>query len=400
MSKKLRPFLSRLKKRRESRSSTYRNDNQSPKDGSGQQDPAIAEQMAGLAISSPSEDSNPPDDAVPPPYEFGTSQDVEFEFKLASSKEWPGPVYDKQSLFAPGVYHKALPVKPKSKQRPSKRKLSQEAGQVTLRAKDRPSVKIVKEAPRSKKPKRPLQYYGAPPTRDPPPHLLNLPGEIRNQIYQRLYVIREPIVAQFRPIFIPKKGRNHYLCTIIRRFPREPGLALGCRQLQHEVLAIFYGKNKFVFRQTEDQKSNNLIMTRAEMILTWSPSLDFAKTLTRVDVHFNVQTVIGRKESIEYELRKLADGRVRLMNNADCDLYCFLYCTCFDVCFLRDFTRELRGDQACENLIKVAAKLVATRVKELHHDDSMVNNGSEFRPIRRTCSFCDLETLKTLESGL
>ena len=396
MSKTLRRLLAKLKQRRKSRSTTYhsgKNGVHDPEQGSG-----IAEQMSGLTLSPT--DSTPAEDTMTGPLVFGSSQDFEFEFKLMSGKEWPGPRYDAHSLFAPGVYDKARPTRPKSKQKSSKRKPSQEGGQITLRANQRPSIKHSKEPGHGKKSTRPFQHYGSRSSRDPPLHLLDLPGEIRNQIFRALYVRDEPIVAQFRPIIRPKMGhgRRAKLFETNRRFPREPAVALACRQLHKEVLSIFYGENKFVFRQSDDPKFRSLIMTRTGMIEKWAPKLGLANSLRHVEVQLFIRLGSGSNERIDYIFRK-ADGRLLLSHRTSTDVYC----TCFDKRVLETLRSGLEGTEECADLVKEAVKAITKRTDQLRSDESLVTvrtSGLRFWTTKMTCDDCGRDTVTFLDSGM
>jgi hypothetical protein len=199
----LKTLLAKLKRRRKKKAAAPSHTRDGPSDDRGM----IADGMTNLAISdSPSITTSPANDSKAI-FTFGTLRDFDYSFSFSpdSPLRWPGPEYDKTSLWAPGVFDKARPSRPKTKQKSSKRKLSSESGQLKLRSKEVPSPKPVRE--REKQP-RPVGYYGSPPAREPPLHFLTLPAEIRNMIYQLLCVKSDPIVAQFRPIMKPKRGKK------------------------------------------------------------------------------------------------------------------------------------------------------------------------------------------------
>ncbi|KAK5688517.1 hypothetical protein LTS10_000495 [Elasticomyces elasticus] len=66
-------------------------------------------------------------------------------------------------------------------------------------------------------------------------HLLALPAELRERIYQLLVVSAHPIT-----IHIPMKGPASNDCTI-----PEPELLFVNRQIRFEVLSVYYGNNTF-----------------------------------------------------------------------------------------------------------------------------------------------------------
>ena len=363
-------------------------------DDYGQLDSGVTKQMADLTLSSSSAQPIPWRSTAPKPYMFGDAEEFDFDFKLpAACKAWPFPPYDKQSLYAPGVIHKPRPARPKTRAKFSKRKLSHDGKQTTRPGMDRPNATIVKDEARTKKVVRPLQYYGVPRSREPPPHLLNLPGEIRNQIYRLVCVHSEPIVAQFRPIIKPRAGVNN---DTSRRFPFVPAVAMTCRQLQKEVLSMFYGENKFVFRQSEKQKLKHLAMTRPDMMEKWSPKFGFADALTHVELQFNAKSIFVSKISLNYTFRKLSDGQMRVSTNSH-ELH---YCTCFDTFLLWDLQEKLEAKISPGDLISEARAFVISRAQQLRSDESMTQDGAGFTLCKHKCDDCGLSRLLELENGL
>ncbi|KAK3697966.1 hypothetical protein LTR37_017190 [Vermiconidia calcicola] len=390
MSAVLRSLAVKLKRRRKSSAGRSHTERQAHEAGKGEgQD--ISSLMDGLTIA-PSPDTRS--------YQFGNLKDYEFDFVPVPDRPWPGPTYDKCAPFAPGVFDKPRPTKRKSKLESTKREVStQEVVKENPRRLPSSNTQHGRSVARSKH-RRPLQYYGAPPARDPPVDFLNLPGEIRNYILRLLCVGEEPIVAQFRPVLEPSKdGRRRLRSSSekVRRFPREPVLALGCRQLQREVLSIFYGENKFIFRQSEAPKSTNLVMTCTETIQKWSPTM--ADCLAHFGIHFIIRPLHGGKKTINYELCKLVDGRLRISNNVESQHYC----TCFDKHMLEAERLSIASGRVCRNLIYEAKQLISKRANKLQHDSTMEpspGSSTSFRPWTLKCNDCGLEHLRMLESGL
>ncbi|KAF7193298.1 hypothetical protein HII31_05392 [Pseudocercospora fuligena] len=72
---------------------------------------------------------------------------------------------------------------------------------------------------------------------------LDLPGELRNQIYEHALIMKSPIEFG-RMSLSPWARDNHQILTI------RGGLAMlaTCRQIRSEALAYFYSKNEFIIR--------------------------------------------------------------------------------------------------------------------------------------------------------
>ena len=400
----LKTLLGKLKKRRKSKSAALHAQKPGPDDRFANSSLPITEALAKMAVSELPGDGVSLGSDKRNMLTFGASDDLDFAFTVESPTKWPGPAYDKFSMFAPGVFDKARPTRPKTRQKSSKRKLSQEGGQVKLRPKELPSTKTVRDVVPSKKSPRPVHYYGPPPARDPPHNLLNLPGEIRNQIYRMLCVSHEPIIAQFRPIIRPKRGRGDRakLFQTTKRFPREPTLALVSRQLMTEVLSIFYSDNTFVFRRNDEKRFEDLIMTHAPMIKRWTPLHNLADSLRSVEVHFTIYgtSTGGSKDTIIYSLRRLADESLQVSNNAHA--VAPDYCKCFDQNFMLESKKTLEGQKHFGNLLVAAAELPVCRTERLilDPDISMPFSTLLYRPKKMTCENCGLNTLRAMESGL
>ena len=404
MPKTLKTLLGKLKKRRKSKSAALQAQSPAFDDRSVSSALPITDSLAKMTVSELPKESVSPGSEKNNMLKFGAPDDLDFAFTIESPTRWPGPEYDKLSMFAPGVFDKARPTRPKTRQKSSKRKLSQEGGHIKLRPKEPPSVKAVREGAQHRRNPHPMHYYGPLPIRDPPHHLLNLPGEIRNQIYRMLCVSHEPIIAQFRPIMKPKKGRGDRakLFQTTKRFPREPTLALACRQLTKEVLSIFYSENTFVFRRNDEERFRNLNMIHAPIIKKWTPQRDLANSLRCVELHFTIYGTAtgGSKETMIYTLRKQADGIIEISNNSD--TVASDYCKCFDRRFMLDSKERLDRQESFENLLVAAADLPIYRTERLMLDPdiSMPFSTLLYRPKKMTCEECGLNTLRALESGL
>ena len=206
---------------------------------------------------------------------------------------WPGPHYDDLTRLLPGIFDHRRPSTTSPKQRPGSKathrvKSFLDQRQSHSRRQNQSDVKsqirryelamIDKKKPTTSSP---CGQYGRPAPRDQPLHLLTLPGEIRNQIFRYLYTVGKPMSARYRQIAFPKKARPIGVSVTdekksVRRFPREPGAALVCRQLHHEVLSHFYSENTFVFQRhlSHDIKTGGctwaLLPIQPETITQWA----------------------------------------------------------------------------------------------------------------------------------
>lgn len=364
----------------------------------------LSTKMADLNLTLPTVDHEAPQaeaEAQVIAYTFGVEkEDVDFTFELASChKHWPGPPYDKDRTFAPGTFDQPRKAKPKTKSRPKRETSSPDGSRTTCRPKNSPSDKAVSTSSRPKQIVRPIQYYGAAPPREPPAHFLNLPGEIRNQIYRILCIRDDPIVAAFRSTFSVKRLSNgsRRRTEATRRFPREPVLTLACRQVQREVLSIFYGENQFVFRESTHPEI--VIMTNPAAVSSWKPRYDFSNALRHIEIQFDVRTWfgVGKKSSaITYTFRKMADSRL----SAASDLEALTdSCTCLEQQTLRKLVSTL--DEGSEDLLEEARKFVTSRRDRMKTDErtAMDSTGLLFRPLDTKCIDCGRRSLREISSG-
>lgn len=94
---------------------------------------------------------------------------------------------------------------------------------------------------------QPIGQYGPVSKRNQSLNLLELPGELRDLIYE-IIALRDGIqTAQLRTVF-QLDGRK--LLKLVRRYPLEPSLSCVNKQLRREVLSIFYGTNRFLIRSS------------------------------------------------------------------------------------------------------------------------------------------------------
>lgn len=126
---------------------------------------------------------------------------------------------------------------------------------------------------------------------------MDLPAEVRNEIWTLLAVGDEPIEAQIRPIR-PKPHKRGKI--VVRRFPQEPSLSAVNKQLRKEVLSLFYGMNKFIFDKSISTALKEHNMTEIPMMKLWRPRAAFVNFLTHLEVRLNwrgVTYLIYRKDN-------------------------------------------------------------------------------------------------------
>ncbi len=98
-------------------------------------------------------------------------------------------------------------------------------------------------------------------------HLLRLPGELRNRIYEYAY----PPTIRLRNLCLATSynGRRR------RAEPQIPGLANTCKQIRHELLSICHGKQQFKFCEcTIRLKELELFACRARSWLPYVRSIE------------------------------------------------------------------------------------------------------------------------------
>jgi hypothetical protein len=93
----------------------------------------------------------------------------------------------------------------------------------------------------------------APPRPSPPPHILRIPGEIRNQIYENLIVFP-------RAVAIYREASNNALSAALL------AVFLTCRQFHHEASPIFYSRNRFALPRTASRAPHQM---QANLLFRW-----------------------------------------------------------------------------------------------------------------------------------
>lgn len=201
-----------------------------------------------------------------------------FEFDAPTTcRKWPG------LRFASFCLHTQIP-KHSSKTKSSKKSSEKKHGRLEdLKHGSRPRTATTHK-PKNSHPTVLAPTISSPiASRNPPLCLMDLPAEVRNEIWTLLTVQKDPIEAQLRPIQSGKRGK-----ITIRRFPQEPLLASVNKQLRREVLSLFYGTNKFVFEKSAYSVLKDLNMTEIATMKTWKPRKDVAGFLTHIDILFEL----------------------------------------------------------------------------------------------------------------
>ena len=298
-----------------------------------------------------------------------------FDFRPpASCPRWPGPKYDDLIQVIPGIFNVSRDMKlPKTKTKQKRAEVKRRPSHDDRHAIRRHNRKLTttpsaqtKKKHHQTMPKRP-QFLPPPPSRPEPLHLLTLPGELRNQIYRYLYLSKEPLQAQFRPILSPHQGTAK---PSIRRFPREPTLALVCRQLRDEACSFFYAENSFVFAASTGKSCNADLypMTATKQMARWMSASSATAALTRMELRLGDPGANGLygRQRVTYVLRRLADGKT----DVEVEVGEAARCVCWEKEAVMDGVREetAKRESGGGNLVQDAMVLVAKRNAALEGD--------------------------------
>lgn len=280
------------------------------------------------------------------------SEESKFDFALPEGcRQWPGPCYGEQSPHT--QFAKA------TKQTRAKRQGPQTASPTPAKA-SRPKTKA-QVTKRKSRPEQPSKGHGPIPVRKTPLHLLNLPGEIRDMIYELLVVRDDPIYPQVRPSWkLGESGRG--VVRIYRRYPQEPILALVNRQLRHEVLSTFYGINKFIFRKSRELDIGDLsAMTSPRTMLIWDPHGTSTRYLRNLQLKLeHARSALGSVKQ-SYTLRKTPDNKIKITHKlADPE-----YCQCVENVCIETVMKMIEDGTLKEDLVRVAAEVMRLRTAKL-----------------------------------
>lgn len=197
-----------------------------------------------------------------------------FEFDAPTvCRTWPGPRYGPASLHKQIVHPK---TKSSSRSFTKKRGPEMKHGQSTETA--RPSTVTP-----------PLDSACSSAARIPPLHLMQLPAEVRNQIWTLLAVFEKPIKAHLRPIRPLKQGKRGKI--VVRRFPQEPLVSAANKQLRREVLSLFYSMNTFTFEKSASNVYKEHNMMEIASMRAWKPRADVIHFLSNLQIRFKDELV-------------------------------------------------------------------------------------------------------------
>ena len=228
------------------------------------------------------------------------STESKFDFTLPSAcKEWPAPHYGPDS---PHSQH--------AKKTSSLRRKRRTSASVSSRP---GKARKPRDTPTKKAKPEPSREHGPIPKREIPLHLLNLPGELRDMIYDLLALQDEPVYPQYRHVYrsnLHRRG-NH---KVIRRYPQEPTLARVNHQLQREVLSYFYGANTFVFQRSEEPLLQNYSMTDPVWLTKFHGNCASSAYLRMIELRFEIRTR-EKPLTLTYELERTGDGQIHMKHD-------------------------------------------------------------------------------------
>ncbi|KAK4544127.1 hypothetical protein LTR36_004625 [Oleoguttula mirabilis] len=298
-----------------------------------------------------------------------------FDFTLpAGSTAWPAPHYGPDSPH-PQTAKQSQLTQTKRRQAPST---------PTRPGKSRKPM----STPAKKARPAPSRGHGPIPKRDQPLTLLNLPGELRDTIYDVLAIHERLLYPQYRPVHTPG-GRK-----VLRRYPQEPTLALVNRQLRREVLSMFYGFNVFVFRRSEGELLQSFSMTDTVWLTRWhcdcTPAL--SGYLRNIELRLDAHSREGPL-TLTYKLHKTAEGRIDVTH----DLADTGYCHCLEDEAVAEMRAHMVG---LSDLVRVATVLSRKRKMKLvafaKRDD---DEGGLFKMPTATCLYCRKKHLEHVSAG-
>ncbi|KAF2774481.1 hypothetical protein EJ03DRAFT_323053 [Teratosphaeria nubilosa] len=306
------------------------------------------------------------------------SQESLFDFELPpGSTEWPLSPYGPQSPH-----------------------LQYAKGRRSARDKRCSAVASPARPIKARKPKRstsakrkaePRQDHGPLPPRDEPLHLLNLPGELRDIIYDILCLRKDQLYAQLRPT-LQKEGRH--LRKILRRHPTEPILALVNKQLRREVLSVFYGANSFVFRRSNETLLEKYSMTNPIHLARFmTPATCFIR---KVELKFEAKGGLGIQFHFSHKLRKSQAEVVTISHDL-----AKTYCSCLEDNAVAETLAEGNTSGVGRDLVGLASLLSIQRQNKLDgvaHKDQL--EGGMYKLPTARCVLCHRANLAHVSAGM
>ncbi|KAH9833631.1 hypothetical protein Tdes44962_MAKER08765 [Teratosphaeria destructans] len=306
------------------------------------------------------------------------SQESLFDFELPpGSTEWPLSPYGPQS---PHLQY-AKGRKPTRDKRCS-----------AIASPARPvKARKPKRSTSAKRKAEPRQDHGPLPPRDEPLHLLNLPGELRDIIYDILCLRKDQLYAQLRPT-LQRKGRH--LRKVIRRHPTEPILALVNKQLRCEVLSVFYTANSFVFRRSNEALLETYNMTNPIYLARFmTPATCF---LRKVELKFEAKGMLGIPFHFSYKLQKSQAEVVTISHDL-----AKTYCSCLEDNAVAQTLAERNRSGVGNNLVGLAALISTQRQNKLDgvaYKDRL--EGGLYKLPTARCVLCHRANLTHVGAGM
>jgi hypothetical protein len=306
-----------------------------------------------------------------------------FEFDAPTTcRRWPG------LLFGSSCLHRQIPKSAKTKKSSEKKHGRLEELQHGVRP--RKATTYTQSKPRKLKARNPSPTISSAPTvsRIPPLRLMDLPAEVRNEIWTLLSIQQDPIEAQLRQIQPGKVLKGGKIIT--RRFPQEPAISAVSRQIRMEVLSLFYGLNRFVFEKSSSSILKDLSMTNLKVIKAWMPCPNVSRFLTHIDLRFEAtMPAPGGTFTIVYRLTRLPDhdatitvhtsrstkkGKSIWLNAAVC------------LCRERKLARKVEATSTGCGLADVAEDLVRKRLADFRLGPPY--NSAGYFPLELHCDKC------------
>lgn len=140
-------------------------------------------------------------------------------------------------------------------------------------------------------------------------------------------------MAQLRPVLKRSQHRRGVM-RVVRRYPLEPDVALVNHKLRHEVLTVFYGARRFVFKNSYEPLLESFKMTMPTLINMWKDSCASSSYLRNVHVSFEARNHEALVQVV-FKLRRRREGGIDIQKTS----------TSLDLC-------------KCDDTIDVVRKLV------------------------------------------
>lgn len=236
------------------------------------------------------------------------------------------------------------------------------------------------------------KHIPAPPNavdRTPECHLLRLPGELRNKIFELfvsselrsacLSLEKQPFDPDDRPppvhTVLADSFDWHTSTTKSRAGPSPPTLAVTCTQIRHEVLSIFYGRKVFTIGSWSLIPLDlTLLAVRAPSWLPYVRNIECALYTSYSGCHVPIEIVARTRETGELEVTRDTRGNA------------WPYCMCIVSQRARDVNAGLlgsSGDVPMLRFLKSFPQSSNRRVREPAAEEAC-------GPCGKLVAFCDM----------